>query len=465
VAAWRAIRYVYEDMDIYDEVEGIVNALLLEIIGEANPSSTNPNSPIGLANLVADKMEGVCDNDGVNNHGSKPFTRPSSNGKIAYEDYTNYAAVNPPMVTEEFVSQQFCDSLNINKWQPLTTPTSRDGSGSTTQEYASPHMGNVEPFAMPCPSSFRPQGPPVFGLDTQGRRSFQDQHNELLDISGELGDLGKVITEFWLPTLEFGNPPAHNMFFCANALIHERRSLADSVKLFMAMGNSQFDAGIGAWDAKRYYDSSRPVTALRCMHTGEQVQAWAGPYQGVQTIDGGNWMPYQEIDFVSPPFSEYVSGHSTFAMAGAVILENFFGAKWVGPNSVTINEGESFFEPRRTDPSDPLYIEGVTDRANQGPNTVGYVPANSVTLSWDTWREGAEESGYSRLYAGVHIEDGNEDGLALGEKVGDVVWEKAESLWNGQRPGDCSSDYVFSSPATTLFASVPLLVAFLFSLL
>lgn len=37
----------------------------------------------------------------------------------------------------------------------------------------------------------------------------------------------------------------------------------DDVKLFFALTNAIFDAGIVAWDNKRAFDSVRPITAVR----------------------------------------------------------------------------------------------------------------------------------------------------------------------------------------------------------
>ncbi len=50
-----------------------------------------------------------------------------------------------------------------------------------------------------------------------------------------------------------------------------------------------------------------------------------------------------------------------------------------------------------------------------------------MTLSWNTFSDAAEEAGISRLYGGIHFEDGHLMGEALGRLVGDQVWEKAQS--------------------------------------
>jgi hypothetical protein len=172
------------------------------------------------------------------------------------------------------------------------------------------------------------------------------------------------------------------------------------------MGNAIFDASIAAWDVKRVFDSTRPVTAIHYLHKGEKVRAWGGPYQGTRLIDGQNWQPYQAINVVStPPFPEYVSGHSTFSAAGAEILKRFTGSDTFGA-SHTQPAGTSHIEP-------------------------GAVPATDVTLSWSTFSKAADQAGLSRRYYGIHFEQGDLVGRMLGRLVGAQAWNKAQTYISG----------------------------------
>jgi PAP2 superfamily len=214
------------------------------------------------------------------------------------------------------------------------------------------------------------------------------------------------------------------------------------------------------YSAKRMYDSARPITALQCLYEGQTVKAWRGPYLGAGDINGSDWMPvsfvhafvfvfawqkrnllliaffvhsqmdhtqYQDSTFVTPPFAEFVSGHSTFSAASAFVLRSFFGSDEYG-GSYTIKAGESKFEPRIDDPSNPKFVDGLTNVPNQGPGTVGYVPSADIVLSWPTFTAAAEEAGYSRLVGGIHIAAGNEGGLELGYMVGEAVWKRYQGL-------------------------------------
>src|SRR5205823_2806872 len=129
------------------------------------------------------------------------------------------------------------------------------------------------------------------------------------------------------------------------------------------------DAAIVAWDAKYTYNSWRPVTAIRNAGQAGNPDVTADP----------NWTPL----LVTPNFPEYISGHSTFSAAAATILDSFFG------------------------------------------NNVGF-STTSVTLpgvarSFATFDQAAAEAGQSRIYAGIHFQFANQDGLAAGRSLADYV--------------------------------------------
>ncbi|HET9560391.1 MAG TPA: phosphoesterase, partial [Actinomycetota bacterium] len=49
--------------------------------------------------------------------------------------------------------------------------------------------------------------------------------------------------------------------------------LDEDVRLFFALTAALLDAGIACWDAKRAYDSVRPITAIRYLFAGREVTA------------------------------------------------------------------------------------------------------------------------------------------------------------------------------------------------
>jgi hypothetical protein len=174
------------------------------------------------------------------------------------------------------------------------------------------------------------------------------------------------------------------------------------------------DAGIAAWAAKFRWDFVRPITAIRSRYKGRPVTSWLGPYQGYGTVPGERSIPYQSPNVVSPPFPEYVSGHSTFSSAGAAILARFTGSEAFGAG-VTVPAGSSLFEPR-------------TD-------TQAGTPASDVLLSWPTMTAAAKDAGLSRRLGGIHFQDGDEHGYNLGQRVGANVLARTMAYIDGTPPG------------------------------
>jgi len=178
--------------------------------------------------------------------------------------------------------------------------------------------------------------------------------------------------------------------------------LDDDVKLFFALNNAELDASIAAWDCKTAYDYVRPISAIRFLFAGQTIQAWGGPGLGTRAIDGATWRPY----IPTPAFAEYTSGHSTFSAAAAEILRQFTRSDHFGA-SVTITRGSSFVEP-------------------------GVAPVHDVVLSWETFRDAADEAGISRRYGGIHFQDGDLEARRGGRLIGRQVWQKARKHFNGQ---------------------------------
>jgi hypothetical protein len=179
-----------------------------------------------------------------------------------------------------------------------------------------------------------------------------------------------------------------------------QNDLDEDALLFFILTNSLLDAGIAAWDAKRAYDSVRPISAVHWLYRDRSVMSWAGPCRGTADIPGVDWEPYQPATIVTPPFPEYISGHSTFSAAAAEVLRRFTGSDHFGA-SVTISSHSSGVEP--------------------------CTPSTPITLSWPTFSDAANQAGLSRRFGGIHFTAGDLAGRAVGRRVGALVWERAQT--------------------------------------
>ncbi|HKO85738.1 MAG TPA: phosphoesterase [Actinomycetota bacterium] len=303
---------------------------------------------------------------------------------------------------------------NPDQWQPLCVPLPAPGATDcpAPQKFATPHWRNVTPFALTSAAQFRPDhGPAVTVLKGKPSDAFRKEVDQQLKYSAGLTDTQKVIAEYWEDPPGSETPPGHWNLFAQWVSRRDHHSLDEDAKVFMALNNALLDASITAWDAKRQWNSVRPITAVRWLKKGQLIQAWGGPYQGTKTIRGEDWLPYQRANFVTPSFPEYLSGHSTFSAAAAMLLKSAIGSDTFGM-SVTRAAGSSTVEPRTaTQPGGP---------------------AAPVTLSWKSFTAAADQAGISREYGGIHFNDGDFEARQAGEDVGLLVWGKAKGYFNGK---------------------------------
>src|SRR5437899_6220483 len=326
-AAYRAL------VDLFPTQMPAFNDAMRSLGYDPANGSTDVATPAGVGNMAAAAVIAFRHVDGANQLGD---LHPG-----AYSDYTGYVSVNDP------------DHINDpNRWQPLRFS---DGHGGfVTPGFIAPQWGRVVPFALTSGSQFRP--PEVPNLYPFG--GYRVQAEQILHYSARLTDTQKAIAEYWADGPHSELPPGHWMLFGQFVSRRDGHTLDRDVKMFFALANAVFDAGIVAWDCKRAYDYVRPVTAVHFLFAGKKVRAWAGPYRGTRVIDGADWEPYQPGTFVSPPFPEFISGHSTFSAAAAEILKSFTGSDAFGA-SATVRAGSSKVAPGAV-PATDVTLSGAT---------------------------------------------------------------------------------------------------------
>ena len=412
--------------DLFPSETEIFDALMAELGFNPEDRSIDTTTAVGIGNISAQALLDFRHSDGSNQLGDDP------NGDgTPYSDITNYQLVNAP---DEIV--------NIELWTPEFVPI--DDSTGSVQQFLTPQWGEVIPFALESGGEFRPVATEPFLLvagevDLEAKTitledgsvldiepsligsvinpEFIHQAEEVVEFSVNLTDEQKLIAEFWEDGGGTSFPPGTWMTFGQFVSARDDNSLDDDAQLFFTLGNAVFDAGVATWEAKVFYDYTRPVRAVRELgelgligefdsHLGGfAIEAWQ-PYMGTQTILATDFLTYQTPGRdPSPPFAEYTSGHSSFSAAGAEVLRLFTGSDELGA-SVTFAPGESRFEP-------------------------GITPAEELTLAWHTFSEAADEAGISRLYGGIHFEDGDVNGRSLGGEVGNAVFEQAQFFING----------------------------------
>lgn len=391
-AAYRAL------VDLYPSQQAKFATLMQELGYDPNDNSRDLSDPAGVGNLCSAVVLADRHVDGSNQLGDLAAG--------AYADYTGYVSLNPPIkVTEPSTPEQF---VAPDRWQRLTF-TNQAGT-EVTPNFIAPQWGNVRPFAMTSPSQFRPSPPAALGSP-----EFRAQAEALIDLSANLTDEQKCIAEYWADGPNSELPPGHFNLFAQMISARDHHTLDDDAKMFFALTNAVSDAGIAVWEAKRFYDYCRPVTAIRYLFNGQTIHAWAGAGMGAGEIDGAAWKPYQPDYFPTPPFPEYPSGHSGFSAAAAEVLKRFTGSD-VFDMSVNFAAGSLKAEP-------------------------GIAPAGPVTLHWGSFSEAADQAGISRRYGGIHFEQGDLASRAMGRRCGAQSWNKAEAYWSGNASALTQGDF------------------------
>jgi hypothetical protein len=254
-----------------------------------------------------------------------------------------------------------------------------------------------------------PIGKDLIGVDINP--AFIAQAERVINASANLTDRQKLIAEFWEDGPGTGFPPGTWMEFGRYASELYDNTRQEDVRMFFGIGQALLSASVSSWGLKTATDYTRPLTAIRELSRldlledvdpitgGVQINAYNRSTKNTQTINGVDWETYQTFgNFYSPPFAEFTSGHSTFSSAAGKVIELITGRSDFGA-SVTTN---SLIEKEKNIP---------------------------ITLSWETWQDAWIESGDSRIFGGIHFDDGNKQGVINGVRIGEAVFTELSKLW------------------------------------
>lgn len=148
--------------------------------------------------------------------------------------------------------------------------------------------------------------------------------------------------------------------------------LWEHARLFALLGIGQADVFVSVFDNKYHYSFWRPMTAIRWLDDGNP-----------DTEPDPNWTPY----LITPPYPDYPCGTPMLAGAGTGVLRDFFG----------------------TD-------DQVWTATSNFPGQPG-VPAGTITRTYKSFSEAADEAAMARVYSGIHFATGCTAGVDLGEKI------------------------------------------------
>jgi hypothetical protein len=268
--------------------------------------------------------------------------------------------------------------LDFNYPQGTNPGEYRFTSPDTGPFVFAPGWADVAPFVLRDGSQFRPS--PPFRINS--RRYTQD-FNEVKRLGGDGVTTPSARTPeqteialFWVES----SPLAWNRL-ARSVSAGEHLDQWENARLFGLLNMGMADGYISSFDAKRFYNFWRPITAIRLAETDGNPN----------TAADSTWTPLRE----TPQITDHDSGHSVEGGVAAAVLARFFGTDHVAFSacSMTLDAGSTC------------------------------VDASPVMRSFDTFSQAANENGESRILVGFHFRNAVDEGIKHGRKIGNRAFQ------------------------------------------
>jgi len=195
---------------------------------------------------------------------------------------------------------------------------------------------------------------------------YHSQAMEVLSLSRPLTDENKWIAEFWnddRPGVTF-TPAGHWLAITNQVIEKEKPPIEKTLVTYLKVGFALSDAMVACWNSKYIYNLERPETFIQKNLAKE-------------------WRPYSP----SPSFPSYPSGHSMMGAAAAEVLTDLYGEQYQ-----------------------------LVDNSHKGLRDFATKPRE-----FKSFEEMARENALSRIFLGVHWRMDCEEGLRIGELIGEEV--------------------------------------------
>lgn len=162
------------------------------------------------------------------------------------------------------------------------------------------------------------------------------------------------------------------------------KDVLTSAKFYSQLNYALANAAIAGWDSKAFYNTWRPVTAIR------RTDIWL---PSGKNVSSPTWTPLLDP---TPNHQEYISTHATFGAAAAAVIKHW-------------NNG-----------SDKIDIL-------QSTNATG---AGVITRRYTSIQQAVKDNGDSRIYGGIHFQFASDVGSKVGDSVGKATVEAFDKGWD-----------------------------------
>ena len=278
-------------------------------------------------------------------------------------------------VSKQILAYAKADGYNKISNLQRYTPVEKEGSWYPTPPAyiaaVEPYFNTVRPFTLDSAAQFKPLPPVAFSTDKKSAFFQLMQANYKEDTTATEH---RIIAGFWdcnpfavqdeghmSVGLKKISPGAHWLGITGIACQNAKKNFSATMEVTTLVAIGLMDSFIACWDEKYRSNRIRPETAIR-------------KYLDV------NWKPLLQ----TPPFPEYLSGHSCISATAATILTKYLGDNFSYRDTVEVNYG---LAPR----------------------------------SFTSFQQAATEAGISRFYGGIHFMDAIDNGRAQGLLVGNWV--------------------------------------------
>lgn len=304
--------------------------------------------------------------------------------KIGFsEEIIRYSKSYALQISKQILVYAKADRYNRISNYPRYTPLGTEGSWYPTPPAffapVEPYFNTVRPFSLDSASQFKPVPPVSYSKDKNSEFFKMLTANYKAGGPG-LTDSNRVIAAFWdcnpfalkneghlLVGMKKISPGAHWLGIAGIACQQSGKSFQKSLEVYTVVAVGLMDSFLGCWDEKFRSNRIRPETAIRNL------------------IDP-QWRPLLQ----TPPFPEYLSGHSCISSTSATILTHYFGDNY-------------------------KYTDNVEEKYG----------LNARTFS--SFHEAAREAGISRFYGGIHFMDAIDNGMTMGTAVGQLIVNKLKN--------------------------------------
>jgi hypothetical protein len=297
-------------------------------------------------------------------------------GRAVLDSSKKYAKCVSDQVLAYAKSDRYNRISNYPRYTPKRIPGSWQPTPPSYMIPVEPYFNTIRPFTLDSATQFLPSPPIPFSSD---KHSAFYRYLEMSYAKSGTGltQQERDVASFWdcnpfavqndghmLIGLKKISPGGHWMGITGIACRQAGTGFAKAMQIHTVVAVSLMDCFICCWEDKYRTNRIRPETAIR------------------EYIDP-NWRPLLQ----TPPFPEYISGHSVVSATAAVVLSHYFGSNFAYTDNVEVNFG---------------------------------IPPRSFV----SFEQAAKEAAISRFWGGIHFMDAIDNGLIQGDRMGNWVLHK-----------------------------------------